>query len=302
MRFILSLLFILYMNPEVYACDLCGCSAGNNAMGILPSFKNHFVGMRYQYRSFNTKHPSIHGPSESLYGVDRFQSWELLSRWSVHEKLQVFMTIPMHNIKRNEDVISYHTSGLGDISVMLMGVVFDNTQDVSGIFSHALQAGLGIKVPLGTYELRQDGFLIHPNLQPGTGTWDVPLSAIYTVRYNSWGLNTEFQYRLNGTNSLNYQYGDNILLAGRIFYWYGGNGYTLLPQVGIQYDHRNNDKRGQTIDPYTGGNQVLFSTACDVYFGNIAAGFTWSLPISQQLGDGFVTAKPSMTARVFYLF
>jgi len=51
--FIAVILFIAVNSS--YACNICGCGGGNTYMGLMPNFKNHFFGLRYNYASFHTQ-------------------------------------------------------------------------------------------------------------------------------------------------------------------------------------------------------------------------------------------------------
>lgn len=302
MYMIQVVLLIAIFEVPLQACDLCGCSASNPSMGILPAFRKHFTGFRYQRRSFNTTHPHTVDLTEQLSGKDNFQSVEWFSRFAVHENWQIFVNVPFHFFNRSEEALSYCTKGIGDISMMAMILLLDNTKDPTRSLTHALQLGMGAKAPVGRYTLRQDGFLIHPNLQPGTGTWDFPFSALYTIRFKKWGLNTETQYRINGRNDLKYDFGNSLFVAGRLFYWYSAGDITFLPQAGIQWEHRSKDRRNNLSEPYTGGIQSQLVLGFDMYYKNFVFGASWANPVNQHLGDGLVTALSALTGRLLYLF
>ncbi|MDP1051393.1 hypothetical protein, partial [Klebsiella quasipneumoniae] len=78
------------------------------------------------------------------------------------------------------------------------------------------------------YDLNSSEEVANPNFQLGTGSTDFLLNAIYTVRYNQWGLNTDLTYKINTKNSNQYQYGNKLTTALTAFYTKDvGKGNTL---------------------------------------------------------------------------
>ena len=150
-----------------------------------------------------------------------------------------------------------------------------------------LQAGGGVKFPTGYYNRRID----HPTLQTGTGSWDALLNAIYTLRYNRFGLNTDAMFRLSGENASGYKAGNRFSGGLRFFYWKDWKNLTLLPNAGIVYETAGKDSdHGARLD-LTGGQCTLAALGTDVYWKNWSVGLTWKAPLAQDLAEGRVQAR-----------
>jgi hypothetical protein len=52
------------------ACEICGCGVGNFYLGMLPNFKNKFVGVRYQFMQYKTRLKT----DESQYSNDYYKT------------------------------------------------------------------------------------------------------------------------------------------------------------------------------------------------------------------------------------
>lgn len=149
---------------------------------------------------------------------------------------------------------SLTVSGVGDGLVMLKYKLFDRRKPPS------LQAtiGSGLKVPLGSFDVRNNGFLLNADMQPGTGAWDsivwseltssfdssFPLNLFLIASYRSTGSSERF-----GTNDI-YQFGNELITTA------GGStslgekiGYTAV----LQYRSASSDKRNEVQQPNTGG-------------------------------------------------
>src|SRR4051812_40894074 len=65
------------------ACDLCGCSANNQYLGILPQFYKQFIGVQYQYTSFNARQASLMDPAEYETAYEFSNTVQLWGRYYI---------------------------------------------------------------------------------------------------------------------------------------------------------------------------------------------------------------------------
>ena len=130
---------------------------------------------------------------------------------------------------------NYETSGIGDTLVGVRHAL------VAGP-SFSLVASAGLEMPTGDYRLISptalfDIGVLDPMLQPGSGSWDVLLSAQGSRRVSSKGLDLTgaLSYQLNTTNPLEYSFGDDAIaslsLAGPI-------GSKVRASIGFKWAHR----------------------------------------------------------------
>lgn len=294
LKIVLLLLAVVCLSStKVQACDVCGCSVGGNYFGILPQFQQHFVGLRYQQRSFNSTHLTLFPGEKPLQTQERFYTTELWGRYVPHRKVHLFAFVPYNYFTKDENDVHAVVSGLGDINFMAHYIVFNNGNDTDRKWKQALQLGTGVKAPTGKSDHVQaySGLLI-PSLQAGTGAFDIPFSAIYTIRNGKWGLNAEANYRWNLTNIRNYKFGDRITSSLRTFYWYSNRGVTMLPHISLGYEYGFRDTDSDVEAEYTGSKSVLAGAGVDFYFGRFILNSSAQLPLYQHIAQGQIKADP----------
>ena len=100
------------------------------------------------------------------------------------------------------------SSGFGDVRLGARYAFLVKTKDI-------LVGGLALKLPTGAYRLLDsEGAINEPTIQPGTGSTDVLASLHYAHQI----VPMRFEYflagarRANGTNNLEYRFGDETLL------------------------------------------------------------------------------------------
>src|SRR5690606_1503481 len=123
-----------------------------------------------------------------------------------------------------------------------------------------LQAGGGIKLPVGAYDeiaIKYGEGL--PIMQPGTISWDFIVNANYTVRYKSIDINTDLSYTFITPNNNNYKFGNRLSTGITAFYWWQRKGITVLPQSGMRLDIASGDFENYSRrirNDMSGGNQL----------------------------------------------
>ncbi|MFX3625937.1 MAG: hypothetical protein ACN6I4_01130 [bacterium] len=293
-----GLLLVAY---SAAACDVCGCAVGGNSMGILPRFSKHFIGIRATHASFISAHPTLFEGEEQKISKEYFTSTTLWGRYVPHKRIQVFAQIPYNYFVREEDGQRTITEGLGDINLLANYVVFNTTDSNKSTLKHSLQVGGGIKLPTGVFNKSENGDLLNINMQSGSGSYDVPINLLHTIRFKSFGINTELRYTFNNANPDRYELGDRFLASSRAFYWKNYRNITFLPQVGVAFEHYGTDKDGRYEVDYTGGTMLQLDAGVDVYFYKWAMGAHLRNPIQSNMGQGFVTPNAALTFNLMYL-
>ncbi len=293
------LFFVMLMTSSYVAkgCDICGCSSGGNFFGILPQYQAHFLGFRYKYSRFKSLHPD-----DGSYGSDYFNTTEIWGRYALTKRLHLYAILPFQFTKRIEGNSVNQIHEFGDASIIANYLIFDNSRSEGRVFKQTFQFGAGLKLPSGKNNLVQNFQRLPENLQPGSGTTDVILNAIYTNRFKNFGLNADLNFKINQENTKNYKQGDKIYASGRFFIWFRSKGISMLPHLGLDYESSNTDSKYNKPVEFTGGESLLSSLGIDAYVKNISVGCRVQNALYQHLNEGNTSGKWRFSAQVLYLF
>jgi hypothetical protein len=218
MRTLFLTVALLAFGPAASACDVCGCSIGGNYFGILPQFHRHFVGIRYSTQSFQSATSRKAAQLGNFHSNEQFQTLDVLGRFYPTRRLQMLGLAPYHDFRREENGISSHSQGLGDVSILGNYIILDTGDSLRRNWQHTMTLGGGVKLPTGQHSLKNsEGELLLANMQPGTGSTDFMLSATYTLRRGAWGLATDVLGRLNTANHHDYHFGNRVSGSAKIF-------------------------------------------------------------------------------------
>lgn len=302
MQRILLFFAALFVYTGASACDICGCSVTGNYLGILPQFQKHFIGMRYQYRQFESTHPILFPGETPAVSFEKYHTQEIWGRYVPFRRLHLFAFVPFNYFQKTESGVHSSSFGLGDISLMASFIVFNTADKSCSDWKHAFQIGGGVKLPTGKSDKTDETGAVNPNMQSGTGSLDYLANAVYTLRYKKAGINAEWNYRRNNANDQNYRFGDRNSGSLRLFYWDALGSLSYLPHAGINYEHAARDVTGGYYQDYTGGASFLWNLGLDMYYKNFTAGFQLMKPFSQHIGDGQIDNKFRIMANISYLF
>lgn len=281
------LTFVLLSNFS-QACDICGCSVGGMYVGILPQFQQHFVGLRYQFREFDTKHFVNNNP---VFSTDRFHSVELWGRFYPHRKVQVMAFMPLNIFSKDENNRSIQTVGQGDLQLITNYMVLNTADTAISWWKHNLLVGGGLKLPTGEFNHYRNDSLLNANLQSGTGSWDFLLNANYTVRYKKVGMNIETNARFTTANVHGYRFGHRLNGALRFFMWTKIKKSSLVPHLGLLVDFAMKDRKKNLIVPETGGIFLSPQAGLDIYiWGKWMIGGSVSHAVWENIGGGLISS------------
>lgn len=296
-----ALLFLVY--AKVWGCDICGCSINGSYFGLLPQYRKHFLGLRTNYRSYQIKHPPLFAGEKLIYSNDLALSTEIWGKYQVNNKWQLLVAIPYQYNERKEESIKLTSHGLSDVTLNGMITIWRTSDSVKSNYRHSILLGAGVKIPTGSHHdtIVYKGLRL-PGFQIGTGSWDFPLSFLYTLKRKSLGLNMEMTYLFNTKNRYGYQMGNRFSSALRFFYWKYEPSMSFLPQIGFSYESFLQDKKENQWVRYTGGNAVWSLSGIDIYKGRWGLGFSAWYPVYQNMGEQYIKMLPRLQTQLLFLF
>lgn len=279
------------------ACDICGCGAGTNYIGILPDFQKHIAGIRYRYNSIKS-HVGTNGETSYLTTQENYHTIEAWLGWNISHRFRIMASVP-YNLNSRESVgESRHKNGLGDITALGFYQLLNKKMSTgNSLLVQNLWAGGGVKLPTGIYAASDKlaGSDDANVFQLGTGSLDFMVSLMYDIRWQDFGMNINATQKLNTANKEAYRYGDKTSINTQLYYKIRANKkYMIAPNAGILYEHAALDNDASRIVTASGGNVVSFSTGFELSIGTISMGGNYQLPLSQSLASGIVKAGNRM--------
>lgn len=267
-------------------CDACGCSASGGSMGFASMLNTNFIGIRY----FNQAYKSTDGLySNSVWYRENFNTIQVWARIPVVKKIQISALVPYNFHNREIALGTQSISGLGDITVLGMYEVYKTRKD-SIAFVQTLQLGAGIKIPVGSYDEKNNGSF-NPSYQVGTGSWDYLFATEYIVKHKKIGLNAMLNYILKTENDKKYRFGNQFNYATTLFYLYETEKISFATQVGVAGEvYQDNYQLGQKVRN-TSGDILFGKMGFEVGITKYSIGASIMLPINQNLNGGNVEAQ-----------
>ncbi len=281
---IVLILFFTAIQQSI-ACEICGCGIGNYYIGLLPQFKSHFIGLRYQYNKFNTR--LVSDPSQ--YSRDFYQSIELWSGWNIGKRFQLLAFVPVNfNHQESDEGIS-NLKGLGDAVLLMNYKLFDiNSKTNSGKnINQQLWLGAGLKLPTGKFEIdaNDPDVASAANMQLGSGTTDILLNGMYNIRVGKIGVTTQANYKISSTNKDDFRFGNKFSASSFISYGLNAKTATITPNFGLLFENTAESKLQSSKVDLTGGSLLQGAAGVEFGFNKVAVGFNVQLPIAQNFAE-----------------
>lgn len=295
--FLTAILYLLFQ--QTFACDICGCSSGNYFIGPFPQFRKHFFGTRYSFRSYTSQ---VTGDA-TQFSKDFYQTVELWGGMNMGKKWQVMAFVPYNINRQHSDDGIKNSSGLGDATLIgnykLLDTRFSDKH--SNRISQQLWIGGGVKLPTGKFAADPTDIIPDANNQPGTGSVDFLVNAMYTFHINDWGINSNVNYKINNSAE-SFRFGNRFNTSAFIFRSISAANTTFNPNVGMLYENLRANKLGDAKIDDTGGNALFAAAGLETNFSMMAVGFNAQLPVSQHLSNDQTTAKLRGMVHVTFTF
>jgi hypothetical protein len=167
-----------------------------------------------------------------------------------------------------------------------------------------LWIGGGLKLPTGKYKVDDKDILSSLNtFQLGTGSTDFMVNAMYDIRLQDAGINTNLSYKINTNNQFQYQFG-NKLTANILTYYKLNiqNKFTIALNAGMLFEIASKDyEEKKFIVDNSGGNLSMSNLGIELTSKKISLGLNWQTPIEQNLANKTVSANDRFMVHVSFL-
>ncbi|PWT73905.1 MAG: hypothetical protein C5B59_12225 [Bacteroidetes bacterium] len=285
------------------ACDICGCGGSNIYMGLLPNFKNKFIGVRYRYSEFHT---TLAG-DPTQFSHNYYNTFELWSGWNIGKRWQVLAFVPYYSNRQMDDDGSSSKNGLGDITLLVNYQLLHSRKSTASAntIEQILWIGGGIKLPTGSFklDLRDSNTTVADiNAQIGTGSTDFLVNLMHDLRINMFGINTSVTYKINTANSSGYRYGNKLMANVIGYYRLRFAGIAVSPNAGVIFENTEANHYADAKVQYTGGHVLSAVAGVEVSYDRIAIGFNVQHALAQDYAGGQTKMQFRGMAHISFAF
>jgi hypothetical protein len=297
-KFYISLAFTFFI-VTCSACDICGCSAGDYFIGPYPQFNKHFIGLRYSFRNYFSR--VAEEPTE--FSKDFYQTIELWGGMKLGKKWQLTGFMPYNINRQHSDDGKRRSNAIGDITLIANYTVLNiaNSTTNKKLLTHRLLIGGGVKLPTGKFNADPDEIIPDANNQPGTGSVDYLVNAMYSFHKSNWGINSNVTYKVNGSSS-SFHFGNRLNVSSYFFKTFNCKSTAFNPNVGVTFENLNSNQLDKVGIASTGGSVMLAAAGLEMGIKRMIIGVNVQQPFIQDLSAGQTTAKTRGMLHVTYVF
>ena len=278
----------LLLPSGLWACDICGCAAGNAQVGILALTQRHLAGIRWHSQAYRSR---PHGSGEGA--IEYFQTADVWGRWQIGQRLQLTANIPLrNNMRQLGGGLRQTAAGLGDINVQTHVSILPVLWQGNTNWQQFLLLGAGMVLPSGsTNKTDGEGTLIHANAQPGSGSWNALASFTYMLKYKAVGVLAEGSTQRPVAHTGAYEFGRRNMYAARFFWNKKIRNSVYVPFLSVQTEHARRDFDGETWLSESGGQAQFVGGGLDLFTGRFTVSGSVQVPVYSNLAQGYVTPQ-----------
>ena len=306
--------FILMVGLQVPSeAQTCSCAVAplvSSQSGGTVGKGAFLIGYTYDFKNIS----DLYNGSNELVNntVERNTSTSLLElHYGISERIAVTTTFSYVNKSRETGLHlgsssqKLRTTGMGDAMLL----VKYNLHPQTVFEQYQVIVGAGVKAPLGESSMRNNGFLLNADMQPGTGAWDGVLwmysSKTFPGKNNELFMMNSFRY--SGTNERfssddRYRFGNEFVTSV-------GAGGALFRDISysmsLRYRTAASDTRNSAVMPDTGGSWLSASPALITPFPFLkSASFQLSgnIPVYQYVEGTQPSISYTLSASLFISF
>lgn len=300
----------LVLQLQAQTCSCAGAPLVSSQSGGTVGKGAFLIGYTFDYKNISDLY---NGSNELINNtVQRNTSTSLLElHYGISDRFAVTTTLSYVNKFRETGLHlgsrsqKLRTTGVGDAMLL----VKYNLHPQTVFEQYQVIIGAGIKAPLGVSSMRNNGFLLNADMQPGTGAWDGVLWMYSSKTFP--GINTELfmtnSFRYSGTNERfssddRYRFGNEFVTSA-------GAGGTLFRDfsysMAVGFRTAASDTRNSAMMPDTGGSWLTVNPALITPLPLLDSAFvqlSGNIPVYQYVKGTQPTISYTLSASLFIGF
>ncbi|MBS1580824.1 MAG: hypothetical protein JST66_01355 [Bacteroidetes bacterium] len=290
-------------------CDVCGIF-----LNVQPNDRSTQFGLLYRTRALSRdfsaagitllKHGGTVAPLEERKVRELMQALELRADIRLAERWVLLAAAPVVNTYQSVNgYVRYDAYGLGDPFAILRYQLVNTkclSPDTTGLLIHRLLVGAGVKAPLGRSDVTYLGERLHPDAQPGTGSWDALVSLEYAVRSGRNGLLFTALGRLNTADTHGVRLGHTASGTLELFRTFKLGAVQVMPSLGAYLETAGHDDLKGTEQEQTGGTTWFGSAGLRAYWKNWMLSATYQKALGWNIGDEMTATDTRVVAGLSY--
>jgi len=310
--FLITLILFIFSIPILTYAQTCSCAGApliSSQTTGASSAGNLLLGITYEYHDIS----SLYSGSERLTDetvTRNTQSVLFEINYGITDRLSVSGTFSHVDKDRTTGLnrpvggTTVNTRGIGDGVLM-----FRYTLHQQSLWrQYHVAVGAGVKVPLGTTSMTNNGFSLNADMQPGTGAWDgVVWSYLSTsfLPYTTMNLSLNTTYRQTGSNDRfavgdSYRFGNELVSSLGISNEVAGNFSYMLS---LRYRSSSSDRLNGNNMPNTGGKWLSVIPSFIYSFSDrVSTQISGRIPAYQDLNGTQPTTTFSLSGSLFLNF
>jgi hypothetical protein len=295
---IIVIVLLASLHPTLFACEVCGTSAGNMGIGLLSDYRSNFVRLTY----FHSRFESV---TEKGFPIsDRFNQYDLSLRYSLgkQKRLRLMASLPFAVNYREKETQTIRTRGLSDGRLTANYVLLNNIA-LGKKTSCYLEAGGGLLLPVGQFneDIHDEDLPLHFNPGRDALAFVWQMNTVFT-RGKS-GLVFSQYYQWNQDSKSGYHFGNQFNTQGTAFREINVKKLKLIPNAGLGFERTSTDSYANKKEVVeTGGTATFFYSGLQIKTEKWLAGFSYHKPLSEKYAAEDVTSKGRISCQLSYIF
>lgn len=268
--FLFSLLIIfLFISKDVFACDSWNCALSRSSASHSENQKFLFD-FSVEQQNWDVIDPhvahTLHHQGHHVHDKTHEEFYHFTVALNPNPDWTVLIQLPY--VVRNFLDIEHHdtlgkkmsTEGFGDLDTSLIYKFLRKDEDFLGILG-------GVKFPTGSTDERDDDDMrFEPELQPGSGSYDYTIGAVFNYSVNVFSFHGNMNYVFKNEGHHDFEFGDVFSTYLVLDYLLNPDDRNFRATIGVDLNWQVEGKQteeGERIND-SGGTTVLLGPSISV--------------------------------------
>lgn len=287
-------LFLFFAAVPAFACDSCLCTVLGRRDAVEKDDKGR-VPVYFEYlleqQNWNTmtaaEAHTLHHQGHHVHNKTHEEYHHLQAGFEPHERVTILADMP-YVVRESIEIHGHRRLGQQQVSegwgdLHLVGV-WRAVQNETGFVGPTA----GVKFPTGgTKELNPDGERYEPELQPGSGSYDLPVGGVFRASHGAVTFSGNAIYIFKTEGDQDYEFGDVLTASLVTDLCLNPSHADFRTSVGldINFQHEEKHKEAGVASPDSGGDVLLAGPALTIKVNENSLLYgTFLFPVAQNMG------------------